>query len=79
MVKRVHLCHSKSWRKKNMELLKSIFNNIDFHLNAQTKTLAITYGENHIFLRLSEDGKVHFDTNLVLDGSSAKAIDTEIK
>ena len=62
-----------------MEFLKSIFTNIDFHLNAQTKTLTITYGENHISLRLTEDGKVRFDTNLVLDGPSAKDIEAETK
>ena len=62
-----------------MEFLKSIFTNIDFHLNAQTKTLTITYGENHISLRLTEDGKVRFDTNLVLDGPSAKANEAETK
>ena len=56
-----------------MEYLKSIFTNIDFHLNAQTKTLNIIYGENHISLRLTEDGKVRFDTNLVLDGPSGCA------
>ena len=65
--------------EKIMEFLKSIFTNIDFHLNAQTKTLTITYGENHISLRLTEDGKVRFDTNLVLDGPSAKAIEAETK
>ncbi len=60
-----------------MELLKSIFNNIDFHLNAQARTLTIIYGENHITLHLTEDGKVHFDTNLVLDGPTAKASKVE--
>lgn len=54
-----------------MELLKSIFTNFDFHLNAQTKTLTIKYGENHISLCIMEDGKVRFDTNLVLSGPSA--------
>ena len=62
-----------------MEFLKSIFTNIDFHLNALTKTLTMAYGENHISLRLTEDGKVRFDTNLVLDGPSTKAIEAETK
>ena len=62
-----------------MELLKSIFTNIDFHLNAKTKTLTITYGDNHISLRLDEAGKVRLDTNLVLDGPSCKAIEDETK
>lgn len=62
-----------------MEFMKRIFTNIDFHLNAQTKALTIAYGENHISLRLTEDGKVRFDTNLVLDGPSTKAIEAETK
>ncbi len=55
-----------------MEKLKNIFTNFDFHLTTQTKTLTITYGENHISLHLSEDKKVRFDTNLVLEGPPAK-------
>ena len=57
-----------------MELLKRIFANIDYHLNALSKTLAITYGENRISIRLTEDGKVCFDTNLVLDASLPKPL-----
>ncbi|MDE6993461.1 MAG: hypothetical protein K2P41_03410 [Lachnospiraceae bacterium] len=60
-----------------MELLKNIFTNIDFHLNTQAKTLAITYGENHISLCLTEDGKVRFNTSLVLAESSAKSTEAE--
>ena len=59
-----------------MELLKTIFKNIDFHLNAQTKTLTIIYAENRISLRLGDDGKIHFDTVLILDGPRQQAIDT---
>lgn len=62
-----------------MEFLKNIFTNIDFHLNAQTNTLTITYGDNHISLHIAEDGKVRFDTNLVLDGPATKAIEAETK
>ncbi len=61
-----------------MEYLKSIFSNIDFHLNTQTKTLTITYGENHISFQRMEDGKICFSTNLVLHGPSPKAIEPEI-
>ncbi len=53
-----------------MELLKSIFTNLDFHLNTQNKTLVIVYGENHIQLSLSPDNKVHLSTNLLLAAPS---------
>ena len=59
-----------------MELIKTIFKNIDFHLNAQTKTLTIIYVENRISLQLGDDGKIHFDTVLILDGPRQQAIDT---
>ena len=58
-----------------MELIKTIFKNIDFHLNVQTKTLTIIYAENRISLQLGDDGKIHFDTVLTLDGSRQQAID----
>jgi hypothetical protein len=57
-----------------MELLKKIFTNIDFHLNAKARTFTIIYGENQLILKLTEDGKVRLDTNLVLEGSSGKNI-----
>ncbi len=53
-----------------MEVIKSIISNIDLHINAAEKSLIIIYGENHITLRLGEDGRIHFDTTLVLDGST---------
>lgn len=61
-------------RRTYMKLLKRIFTNIDIHLNAKAKTLTIIYGENKLLLKLTEDGKVRLDTNLVLEGPSEKNI-----
>ena len=61
-----------------MKLIKNIFNNIDFHLNAQTKSLIIKYAENQISLKLDEAGKIHFDTVLIIDGHRQQAIDASI-
>ena len=58
-----------------MKLIKNIFNNIDFHLNAQTKSLIIKYAENQISLKLDEAGKIHFDAVLIIDGPRQQAID----
>lgn len=49
-----------------MELLKSIFTNIDFHLNTKTRTLDIIYGQNQIQLCLDDENNVHLATNLKL-------------
>lgn len=49
-----------------MEILKEIFANIDFHLNAQMRTLDISYGRNQIRLSLTQDNVVHLSTNLIL-------------
>ena len=40
--------------------------------------LSRAYSENHISLRLAKEGRIHFDTNLVSDGHSAKDIKAEI-
>lgn len=52
-----------------MELLKQIFTNIDFHLDAKKRLLTILYGSNRIVLRLTEEGNVKLETDLLLDGS----------
>ncbi len=57
-----------------METLKEVFANIDFHLNAQNKRLSIMFGESSITLWIGEDGRVHLDTNLVLDGATVKSL-----
>lgn len=49
-----------------MELLKSIFTNIDFHLNTKTRTLDIIYGQNQIRLSLDAENNVYLSTNLKL-------------
>lgn len=49
-----------------MELLKSIFTNIDFHLNTKTRTLDIIYSQNQIQLCLDDENNVRLSTNLKL-------------
>lgn len=53
-----------------MEILKTIFSNIDFHLNTQTRTLDIIYGKNHIRIKLTPENAVHVSTNLILATST---------
>lgn len=51
-----------------MDTLKKVFSEIDFHLNAVEKSLSISYGDNQIVFRISEDGRLRFETNLSLEG-----------
>lgn len=53
-----------------MENLKTVLAPLDFHFIAQSRTLIVSYRENYISLRLTEDGKVRIDANLVLDGNA---------
>lgn len=50
-----------------MDLLKQIFADIDFHLNARDRILTIKYGESLITIRLTEEGKVKLDMSLALE------------
>ena len=58
-----------------MDLLKQIFAGIDFHLNAKDRILTILYGDNQITLRLTEEGKVKLNTNLLLEAPAKKSIE----
>ena len=62
-----------------MEALKKIFYNLDFHLNTQQRTLSICYGKSSISLCLNDEGKMRLDTNLVLEGSSTKNLETNAR
>ena len=55
-----------------MNNIKTIITGIDIHVNA--KSLTITYGSNQITIRVTEDNKIKFDTDLTIGGSDTKYI-----
>lgn len=56
-----------------MDTLKEIITNIDIHVNA--KSLTITYGSNQIIIRITEDKRLKFDTDLTIGGGDTKYIE----
>ena len=56
-----------------METLREIITGIDIHVNA--KSLTITYGNSQITIRVTDDNKIKFDTDLTIGGSNTKYID----
>ena len=51
-----------------MELIKKILNNIEIHHNGVNRSLTIVYGENHITVRITDQGRFRIDSNLLLEG-----------
>ena len=42
--------------------------NIEIHHNGANRSLTIVYGENHITVRITDQGRLRLDSNLLLEG-----------
>ena len=51
-----------------MEHVKNVLGKIDFRINVGERTLTISYGDNSIILRLTEENKVKLELDVTLEG-----------
>lgn len=59
-----------------MERVKNVLGKIDLRINAVERTLTISYGDNSIILRLTEENKVKLELDVTLEGILEELMDS---